>query len=121
MGNSIENFNKCLSDEEFENGELLHHEIENRRRLVMLSSLTKSKEDLKNAVLDDTQLFLRTMRASIEVYDHYTNLSELLAGGMERLLVVAKEVSAENKLDSTFDSVMSSMSERVSRSSKEDV
>lgn len=106
-------FDKCLSDEEFENGELLHHDLENRRRLVMLSSLTKNKSELRVAMLDDPESFRKTMKTSVEVYDHYLNIIELLAGGMARLMEVTKEINAGAQSNNVFDAENSSILKRL--------
>lgn len=114
MNYSFANFTASMTSAQLEAGERRHIELENVRRLAMLTGLTKSSAELKKLYDADPEVTLRVISQGVEVVDHYKNTIELLSGAIARLYAIAAEIgiSAELKDSDALMRALELISER---------
>jgi len=95
MATKLNRFAASMSEEELENGELLHLELEKNRRTAMICGLTKSSDQLFDAFLLEPDVYLDALKLSVNAFDHYENLLILLAKAVTNLHAVAEEIGIE--------------------------
>lgn len=84
-------FEAAMSEDELENGELIHMEMERYRRIAMVTGITKSSDDLRKIIDKDSKGYMDVLELSATAVEHYLNTIEMLLGGIERLYIVAEE------------------------------
>lgn len=90
--NSI--FHAEMTEDEVIKGEKLHQEIETQRRLVLVAGLTKSSDELKEAISRDTKTYLSAIEQALTVLEHNDTVRELTLLSLVRMFSVAQDTQS---------------------------
>ena len=81
-------FEPAMTQKELLDGEKLHLEIEETRKLVMAAGLTKSSVELEESWDIDPETYTTLLKGAVAAYEHNELLEELLRSSVARLVWV---------------------------------